>query len=176
MKSILDLCRELPASEPEIRARAGGFNNLVAERVTGVVCCDRWLMLQVTMAGAAYGKTCNHEQCAPIQRFPDYLSSITAAKAATDAIIASATGGAWWEFWLHNTASGFHCELHYREGHSIHARVVAQASTEELARSAACVLAAEAMKGMIGKPAIEDAVNLQVPLNRLLADVMKGER
>jgi hypothetical protein len=147
MKSILDLCRELPASEPEIRARAGEFNNLVAERVTGVVCCDRWSMLQVTMAGVIYGKTCNHEKCTPIQRFPNYLSSITAAKTATDAIIASATGGAWWEFWLHNTASGFQCELYHREGYSILARVVAQASTEELARSAACVLAAEAMKG-----------------------------
>jgi hypothetical protein len=146
MKSILNLCEELPASEPEIRARAGEFNNLVAERVTGVVCCDRWLMLQVTMAGAAYGKTCNHEKCAPIQRFPDYLNSITDAKTATDRIIASATGGAWWEFWLHNTAIGFHCELYHREGYSILARVVAQASTEELARSAACVLAAATMK------------------------------
>jgi hypothetical protein len=121
MKDIVTLCRELPASEPEIRERAAEFNPAV------------WLAIAADMYTS-------------IQGMPDYLNSIADAKAATDAIIASATGGAWWEFWLHNTAGGFHCELHYREGYSIYARVVAQASTEELARSAACVLAAEAMK------------------------------
>jgi hypothetical protein len=62
MKSILDLCRELPASEPEIRERAGEFNPAV------------WLAIAADMYAA-------------IQGMPDYLNSIADAKAATDTLI-----------------------------------------------------------------------------------------
>lgn len=114
MKSIFDLCRELPGSEPELRERAEDFNRAV------------WLAVADDMYSATRGT-------------PNYLNSIADAKAATDRMIEKGwqlNGGfnpferVWWY-------------LLYRQPITIEVT----ASTEPLARSAAALLAAEAMKG-----------------------------
>lgn len=111
MKSILDLCRSLPDSEPEIREREREFDETV----------------RLATEPETYGR--------------QYLRCISDAKAATDAVCAMGyrleilySGGRWTvEFYRLPTKDTV-----------ISAEVFA--STEELARSAACVLAAEAMK------------------------------
>lgn len=120
MKSILDLCRQLPDSEPEIREREREFDETV----------------RLATEPETYGR--------------QYLRCISDAKAATDAMIAKG-----WQFDCgtvgydaDNWSAAFRRP---RQGvdkpHKFDREcVAAAASTEELARSAACVLAAEAMK------------------------------
>lgn len=130
-KSILDLCRLLPDSEPEIRKRWAEFNVEVAEKV-----------MRLNRSDYAYKDTDGREQYfATDSAAPDYIDTIADAKAATDAVCAMGyrleilySGGRWTvEFYRLPTKNTV-----------ISAEVFA--STEELARSAACVLAAEAMK------------------------------
>lgn len=133
MKSIFDLCRELPASEPELRGRAGEFNRAV------------WVAVSKNMYSA-------------IQGTPDYLNSIADAKAATDRMIE--TAGTTLNIHFDHVNRLYFVEIRRsrktggNEWTSDYVRdqVQALASTEELARSAAALLAAEAMKGQITAP------------------------
>jgi hypothetical protein len=109
MKSIPDLCRLLPASEPEIRERECEFDEVVR------LATD------------------------PETTGRQYLRRITDAKAATDAIIARYVKITKYADSKWVVVVGMPGEV---DG------VCAEASTEELARSAAALLAAEALKGL----------------------------
>lgn len=120
MKSIVDLCREPPDSEPELRERAEEFNRSV------------WLAVADDMYSATQGT-------------PDYLNSIADAKAATDRMVER---GCWLQ--VTSVGRGYECAITWisPEGDvPPYPQAIIKASTEELARSAACVLAAEAMNG-----------------------------
>ena len=118
MKSIPDLCRLLPDSEPEIRARADEFNRAI------------WLAVAKDMYTATQGT-------------PDYLNSIADAKAATDTMIAK---GCWLRIVC--VGRGYECAITWvnQDGRIQTPDIILRASTEELARSAAALLASEAIK------------------------------
>jgi len=119
VKSIIDLCRELPGSEPELRGRAEEFNRAV------------WLAVSKDMYSATQGT-------------PDYLNSIAGAKAATDRMIER---GCWLQ--VISVGRGYECAITWisPEGDvPPYPQAIIKASTEELARSAAALLAAEASR------------------------------
>ena len=117
-KTILDLCRELPTSEAELRARADEFNEAV------------YLLL-----GSPEGK---HDRV-----LPDYIGSIAAAKAAADALI-----GRGFRIRIECTKGLWNVWLYWPLDSSDPKKVMwLAASTEEAARSACALLAANAMRG-----------------------------
>lgn len=129
-KTILDLCRELPdaAAEAELRTRAKEFNaeacwRVLNRPVSKVLGWDRY-------------ETNNGTEP------PDCLDNIADAKAATDAVIAR--GIAEYHHWVFRCfgfqANEWTCEFE-RES-----KVSVTASTEQLARAACALLAAEAMR------------------------------
>jgi hypothetical protein len=110
-KSIIDLCRSLPNSEPELRARADEF------------CLEIEKHVQVPTAW----------------RRRDYVNNIADAKAATDTILSKK------ESWMLIGYDGQYWRVQMR-GVIDEWQVYVRATTEELARSAACVLAVDAMR------------------------------
>lgn len=142
--TILDLCRRLPDSEPELRARTREFGALLGEHVLG------WTWRKSSFSGCR----CLY----PPNQWPRHMTEparghellvfdwdsmplpdpweLSRAKAATDMMIArgwrveiTSIESAWMvEFW--HGATGFDL------------RVVVTASTEALARAAAALLAA----------------------------------
>ena len=153
MKSILDLCRELPASEPVIRERAREFGAVLGEKVLSW----QWRV------SAGTGRRCLY----PPGRYPAHMReladgaedlvtdwdgmplpdpfSIADAKAATDAMRAKL-----WTFYIQAEydLDFTSCKM-WTWGKGQVIEVLAEASTEELARSAAALLAAEAMRGKL---------------------------
>lgn len=128
MKSIIDLCRQLPASEPELRERESEFDEAVR------------LATEPETTGRRY------------------LRSITDAKAATDRMIE--TAGTTLNIHFDHVNRLYFVEIRRsrRTGENewtsdyVRDQVQALASTEELARSAAALLAVDAMKGQITAP------------------------
>jgi len=173
-KSIIDLCRSLPGSEPELRARADEFNSLLSEIVFSKPSLglaevtfidgdtDVWarpfhgfgvqkpVRLDECMCGEFTrtddDKIFGHStHC--LTPVPDYLNSIAAAKAATDAMTGRGCG-----HYMREIYDGrrrlVRWRIYFPHGQMIDLERYAEAAalTEELARSAACVLAAEAMR------------------------------
>lgn len=148
MKTILQLCRELPDSEPEIRERAHELGALLAENclgwqwrknyLTGRRCLFRpgsATPLFQDMADGSELIVCNWDEI----RMPD-CNSITDAKAATDAIVAQG-----WQFdcgTVGYPADAWSATFLRPDQECLSAL----ASTMELAMSAAALLASEAMK------------------------------
>jgi len=114
MKSILDLCRQLPGSEPELRERAEELDEAVR------------LATEPETTGR------------------QYLRCIADAKDATDATVQKG-----FDCHIYTIDGSKYTVTHDLEGAPADDPVVvhATASTEELARSAAALLAVEAMKG-----------------------------
>lgn len=152
MKSILDLCRDLPASEPETRERAREFGAVLGEKVLGW----QWRV------SASTGRRCLY----PLGRHPAHMReladgaedlvtdwdgmplpdpfSIADAKTATDAMIARGC----LIFTVGIDPTLHKCEITFHDlDTQVKWEVGAYATTEELARSAAALLAAEVMKG-----------------------------
>lgn len=167
-KTILDLCRELPdaAAEAELRARAGELGQDVAMSVMGwtpvyvrsIICsrsrvgsflgghyrtreecrinCDfgyEPCLFWLNRSGNSFGKT---------EYNWNPLDDIADAKAATDSLIVR--GIAEYHHWVFRCfgfqANEWTCEFE-RES-----KVSVTASTEQLARAACALLAAEAMR------------------------------
>ena len=152
-KAILDLCRELPdaAAEAELRARAGEFTSAICSQIfdwRGVQNQSELLVNARTRENeketvfyfdggssgtlTVYAPDGGSFQFNPADRIAD-------AKAATDAIAARAGvwficgfDGARWRVKLHSEEDGWEAEV--------------AASTEQLARAACALLAAEAMR------------------------------
>lgn len=128
MKSILDLCRSLPDSEPEIRERAEEFNQTIQA------------LAPELMFRRSVGAIPNWD-------------NIADAKAATDAMIAHGFG---FELELFSSGNWFAEMSRSNSGQQSREPLAAMAlpmvrcnviaSTMELAMSAAALLAAEAMK------------------------------
>jgi hypothetical protein len=168
-KTILDLCRELPdaAAEAELRARVGELGQDVAMSVMGwtpvyvrsIICsrsrvgsflsghyrtreecrinCDfgyEPCLFWLNRSGNSFGKT---------EYNWNPLGDIADAKAATDALIAKR-----FSFIVETDSKpGYLASLRcnaYRDSQSVF--ITVRASTEEIARAACALLAAEAMR------------------------------
>jgi len=119
-KTIIELCRALPDSEAELRARADEFNETV------------YLSL-----GSPEGQR--------DRIMPDYIGSIADAKAATDALLK--LGARSLEIYCRD-ADAYCCGVLVRNlscGYAKWVKAEAEASTEPLARSACALLAANAL-------------------------------
>lgn len=116
--TIIELCRLLPGSEPELRARADEFNLAIEQA------------LQVPTRWTAR----------------DYMNNIADAKAATDAVLA--LGAKSLEIYCREAAAYSCAVLvpNSSRGYVEWVNVEAEASTEPLARSACALLAANAIK------------------------------
>ena len=169
VKTIIELCRELPGSEPELRERHKEFCIDVAEKCLG------WHLVYVVAYSPSHfigGHFQSRDDCAAKCQ-PDQfalalwangsestfgknefnwnpLSKIAHAKTATDAMIARG-----WQFdcgTVDYAIDDWSVALRRpRQGvdkpHKFDREcIVAEATTEPLARSAAALLAAEAMK------------------------------
>ncbi len=169
MKSILELCRALPDSEPELRSRAGEFNEAVAlllepkpEPITARqlrerVGMDEWYSTEVVLSdrglwGAEIGTDHNLDSQGVFDLARDdvnvvwktncdAMNDIADAKAATDALIGrgfririECTKGLWnvWLYWPLDSSNPKEVTW-------------LAASTEEVARSACALLAANAL-------------------------------
>lgn len=155
MTDLLQLLAQLPQSEPQLLERSRDFALLLAETVlgwqwrksslTGRRCFyppDRW---PDYMDGAATGSepiVPDLEDALRAYGFPDPWDLAT-AKAATDVFIAKG-----WQLQITHLKYAYECYLNLPQGDTW---TIACAPTEELARSAACVLAADwASRGVRG--------------------------
>jgi len=164
--TIIELCRALPDSEPELRARADEFNEAVAlllepkpEPITARqlrerVGMDEWYSTEIVLSdrglwGAEIGTDHNLDSQGVFDLARDdvnvvwktncdAMDDIADAKAATDALIGE---GFQMEILLSKETRLWWCSLYLHRG----VDVEVEASTEEVARSACALLAANAL-------------------------------
>lgn len=124
MKSIIELCRGLPDSESEIRERATEFNFEIATAIFSATARRDSTGRIEGIRFAGFQDTDRH-----------YLNRIADAKAATGAICARAG----WFLEIYDRGDRWTVSLANEHG-----EIAVTASTEELARAACALLAAEA--------------------------------
>jgi hypothetical protein len=175
MKTIIELCQSLPDSEPELRSRAGEFNEAVAlllepkpEPITARqlrerVGMDEWYSTEIVLSdrglwGAEIGTDHNLDSQGVFDLARDdvnvvwktncdAMDDIADAKAATDALLK--LGARSLEIYCRD-AEAYCCGVLVRNlscGYAKWVAVCTEASTEEAARSACALLAANALKG-----------------------------
>lgn len=161
-ESIIDLCRSLPGSEPELRARALDFTRAVCVQVMGwqevadvseiptermgdTVYFEPFAGVVGDVSGNDVGSVLVYAGGDAYKFNP--MVYIADAKAATDATIKRGCG-----HYMREIYDGrqrlVRWRIYFPHGQMINLERYAKAavSTEELARSAACVLAADAMR------------------------------
>lgn len=145
-KSIIELCRNLPHSEQELRERLGELDEQLAIAL-GIEACSGWDLLGADANGAHIIKLCNHAEgkCDPLESWPrPYSTNIEWAKVATDA---TKCGNYYREVWYGKGKDYHRWRLYFPGGRIINLERYAEATarTEELARAACALLALEAM-------------------------------
>lgn len=144
-KTIIELCKGLPATESELRARAEEFGREMALKVMGWGIHSRNTVFYVDPAkvdSVIESKDIRHNR----NKY-NPLNNIADAKAATDAV---GKRGATFRVTINRDGSAL-VEAQCWSGDEIIAEVRAEASTEECARAAAALLAADAMAAMKGE-------------------------